>query len=426
MRFETFLIPALRALVARPRLTKLLFARDPWGNPFSDEVAADPYLVVGRMWKDGPVQYRRSYRRWFIMGYEECQLIANHPGASAGAQVDDLLTDVPPFSRLAPQTKTFFRNWMLLRDNEDHARLRKLVSRTFTPRRIADFEPRVHEAVDELLGQVAQQQSVEMMAAFNRPLPVNVISDLLGIPKDRHQWAGETVAAMSSFLDPLNTFEVESIDGAVDEFRRYILDLTAARLDQPEQDLITALAQAEDGDDRLSEDELVANVGLLVFAGHDTTSGMLGNAMIALAAHPDQRALVRENPELWPNAVEELLRYDTAVGTLSRKLTADIEVGGRAIPAGASVNLQLNAANRDSRRWDRPYELRLDRDDPRPLSFGHGLHHCVGHALARMELRVALQKFVDQFGDYTIDPDVTEWRPSVVLHGPAKVVVTRG
>jgi len=163
-----------------------------------------------------------------------------------------------------------------------------------------------------------------------------------------------------------------------------------------------------------------------VFAGHDTTTHMLGNAIVALAANPIQRALVRDNPDLWPNAIEELLRYDSTVGVMSRKLSEDIEVGEITIPAGSNVSLQLNAANRDARRWVDPYELRLDRDNPRPLSFGHGLHHCVGHALARMELRVALQAFVEDFGDYTVDTEATRWRLSTVLHGPTTLPITGG
>jgi cytochrome P450 len=148
--------------------------------------------------------------------------------------------------------------------------------------------------------------------------------------------------------------------------------------------------------------------------------------MLALERHPQQRTLVRDHAELWPNAVEELLRYDSTVASINRKLSAPIEVGDVTIPAQANVTLQLNAANRDPRRWDQPYDLRLDRDDPRPISFGHGLHHCLGHALARMELRVALSAFVERFGDYTIEPQSVEWRRSVIVRGPERLVVRRG
>ena len=426
MRFETFLLPALRALMKRPKLTEMVLGRDSWGNPYSDEVSANPDGLMRRVWEDGPVTYKKNYRRWFVSGYEECQLLANHPDASTSAQVDGLLNEVRPYSKLAPVTKTFFQNWMLLRDGADHTRLRKLASRTFTPRRISEFEPQVELAVRDLLRSLAGTSSVEIVEGFNRPLPVNVITRLLGIPAERNDWTGDIVARTATFLDPLNEFSVDVVDDAVAEFSEYIRELTRERLRDPQPDLITALAQVEDDGDRLSHDELLANVGLLVFAGHDTTTNMLGNAMLALAANPDQRTLVRENPELWPNAVEELLRFDTTVVALARELRSDIDVGSHVIPAGATVSLQLNAANRDPRRWDDPYQLRLDRADPRPLSFGHGLHHCLGHALARMELRVALRAFVEDFGDYTVDTDATQWRTSVVLRGPAALHITRG
>ncbi|MGI9616306.1 MAG: cytochrome P450 [Acidimicrobiales bacterium] len=423
MRREEVMIPLLRGLVSRPRLTALAFSRDPWGNPFADDIVADPSPYIARMWEDGPVSFSKTFRRWFVIGYDECQLLANHLDAGIGPFLDTVLDDVRPYRNLAPETKEFFRNWMLSRDGEEHARLRKLVNRTFTPRCVAEQEPFVEAAVDELLNQIGDRPRVEMVAAFNRPLPVTVIGRMLGVPTEDTSWISEIVAAMSTFFDPFSKFDADLVDGAVADFRRYVLDLAQLRIEQPQDDLITALAQAEEDGDRLSEDELVANLGLLVFAGHDTTTYMLGNALIALAAHPEQRSLVRSEPELWPNAIEELLRYDTTAVAVSRETTEEIQVGATTIPAGAPIILQLNAANRDPRRWDDAYELQLDRTDPRPLSFGHGAHHCLGHALARMELRVALRAVIERFGDYTIDH--VDWRLSPTLRGPTTLTLTR-
>ncbi len=417
----------MRAASTRPWLAKLIFARDPWGNFFDPDVVAQPYPVIAKMWEGGPVVYRKTYRRWFVLGYEECQYVGSHPTASVGAQMEDMFTDVRPYCRLAPDTKDFFRNWMLLRDGDHHQRLRNLVSQTFTPRRIAEFEPTVERAVADLLDDIESRANdggpVDMVSAFNRPLPVNVISELLGIPSERAEWVGEIVAAMSTFLDPVSNFDVAAVDSACIDFRAYILELAHERLADPRDDLITALAQAEDDGDRLTEDELVANAGLLVFAGHDTTTHMLGNALVALAAHPEQLALVKADPSLWPNAVEELLRFDTTIASTSRLLSEDLTLGDVTIPAGSAVSLQLAAANRDPRRYDEPYELRLDRDTPRPLSFGHGIHHCLGHALARMELRLGLGAIVDRFGQFTVDPAQVDWRVSAVLRGPTRLVL---
>lgn len=430
MRIDSVVIPALRAVASRPRLTALVFARDPWGNPFSAENVADPYPTIARMWADGPVTYRRFWGRWFVVGYEECQTVANHPAASAGQDFASMLTEVHPYRRLAPRTKDFFRNWILIQDPPDHTRLRKLVSRPFTPRRIAALEPLIATTASELLDGVeatlAAEGSVDLFPSFNRPLPVRVIGAMLGLPPERWEWAGEVVATIATFLDPLNSFDVRRIDDAVDELRAVVLDLAAARRRDPADDLLSALVAADDDGERLTEEELVSTVGLLVFAGHDTTTNMLGNALIALAAHPDQRALVRDDPDLWPNAVEELLRWDTTAVATVRRVTEDIDVGAVTIPAGSSVMLQLNGANRDPRRWEDPDRLRLDRADPRPLSFGHGLHHCLGHVLARTELRIALRAAVERLGDYRIAPNGVEWRRSAVLRGPKRLVVTAG
>ncbi len=423
MRREQVLLPVLRALVARPRLMALAFARDPWGNPFADDVVDRPDDYIARMWQDGPVSYSKSFRRWFVIGYEECQLLANHPDATAGASLQTLLDDVRPYSKLAPESKDFFRNWMLVRDGNEHTRVRKLVSKTFTPRRVSELEPMIAATADELLSEIAGQETIEIVSAFTRPLPLAVICHMLGIPAADRAQIGRIIADIGTFFDPVTKFDAERVDQAITEFRSYILDLTADRRDSPQDDLITALAGAEEEGDRLTDDELVANAGLLIFAGHDTTTNVLGNALIALAINPDQRAQVREDSGLWQNAVEELLRYDTTAVAVARETTAAIDVGGVTIPAGAGIQLQLNAANRDPRRWDDPYDLRLDRSDPRPISFGHGVHHCLGHALARLELRIALQALVSDLGDYTVD-DV-QWRLSPNLRGPTSLTLTR-
>lgn len=344
------------------------------------------------MWESGPISHLKAFRRWFVVGYEECQTLANHPSASVGAQIEHFFDDVRPYSRLAPDTKDFFRNWMLLRDGAEHQRLRGLVARTFTPRRIAEWEPTIQSAVDDLLDAMSDRPTVEMFAEFNRPLPVNVISLVLGIPLEHASWIGDIVADLSTFLDPTSNFDVERVDDAHRTFRSYILELAADRRDDPRDDLLTALAQAQvdnghgaganDGEsstsdvDRLTDDELVANAGLLVFAGHDTTTHMLGNALLALANNPEQRSMVRSNPELWPNAVEELLRFDTTLIATNRVVSEDIDVGDVTIPAGAAVSLQIAGAHRDRRRYDQPEKPLLDRENPRPLSFGHGIHHC--------------------------------------------------
>ncbi len=427
MRVESIVIPAMRAVVHRPWLSRLVFARDPWGNPYRPEAIADPSETVARMWADGqPVVHRALWGRWFVLGYDECQIMANHPAASASRDIASLLDEVRPYKGLRTETKDFFRSWILLRDPPDHTRLRRLISRPFTPRRIAGLTAQIESVVVELLDAVDGRPTIEMVTAFNRPFPIRIIASMIGFPPERREWAGDVVARMSTFIDPMTTFDIATIDRAVEEFGEVVLELAEERRHRPADDLLTALVEADEEGELLNEQELVANVGLLIFAGHDTTSNMLGNALVALAAHPDQRAMVRNRPELWPNAVEELLRYDPTVVSLPRRTTEEIDLGSAVIPAGAAVILDLAAANRDPRRWDAPDRLRLDRPDPRPLSFGHGLHHCLGHALARTELQVALRALVDRLGDFTIEPDGVDWRISSMLRGPTRLELRRG
>lgn len=424
MRSETILIPLLRATARRPWLSRLLFARDPWGNPYSPEAVADPFRIVARMWDDGPVIYRSTFGRWFVPGYREAQLVLNQPSASAGADVAGLVGDVWPYTRLAPETKAFFLHWLLLRDGADHAGLRKRLSGTFTPGRVSTMEETIEVEVATLLDGLSAKSEIEMVEAFNRRLPLRIICGLLGLPEDRWEWAGDVVRRLTTFIDPIDSFRVRTLDAAVGEFTDGLRPLLAARRNEPQDDLLSHLVAPDDGGVTLSDEEVAANAAFLVFAGHDTITGMLGNALVALAEHPEQRTLVAADPTLWPNAVEELLRWDPPVFAVLRRMADPVDLGDHQLPAGALVSIELAGASRDPRRWEDPWELRLDRTDPRPLAFGFGPHHCLGHTLARLQLTIALRAIVERFGTYTIDADRTVWRRSALLRGPVELSLT--
>lgn len=426
MRSETILIPFLRAMAKRPWLSRMVFARDPWGNPYSPEAVADPFGIVARMWDDGPVTYRSTYGRWFVPGYREAQLVLGHPSASAGADVAGLVDEVWPYKRLAPQTKAFFQHWLLLRDGVDHAELRKRLSGTFTPGRTATLETVIEAEVAALLDGLSGRSEVEMVEAFNRRLPLRIIGTLLGLPEDRWEWAGGLVRQLTTFLDPIDSFDVGTLDAAVIEFTDGLRPELVARRHEPRDDLLSDLVSTGEDGTALSDDEAAANAAFLVFAGHDTITGMLGNALVALADHPDQRALVAGDPTLWPNAVEELLRWDPPVFAVVRRLGEALDLGEHQLEPGALVSIELAGANRDPRRWEDPWTLRLDRPDPRPLAFGFGAHHCLGHLLARLELTIALRAIIERFGAFTIDRDRTVWRRSALLRGPVELHLTPG
>lgn len=419
------LLPAMRQVVNRPKLASAFFGRDRWGNPFGDERYEDPYPMLERMRADGRVVYRGMYQLWFVLGHDEILRVLNHPNVSSHQQIADLM-GARPYSQLREETRAFYLNWMLIQDPPDHGRLRRLVNRAFTVRRIAELETKVEQVSAELITGLRDRTTIEIVDAFNRPLPVNVIAAMLGIPEDRWRWAQELIPQLTRFLNPMEPWTHDEVDDAVAEFRDYTLELADERRADPREDLMTALVHAEDDGDRLTRDELVANAGLLFFAGMDTTSSQLGNALLALEDHPEQRALVRSTPDLWPNAVEELVRFDGPIGLTQRFSTGEVDLGETTIPAGSNIAVMIPSGNRDPERWDDADQLRLDRPDPRPITFGHGAHHCLGHALARMELRIGLRALVEELGDYTIDRDHIVWRRDMALRGPTHLMVTRG
>lgn len=424
MRIESITVPILRQLLLRPRLSEAIFRFDSWGNPFSVEATADPYALLPTLREEGPVVYKRTYQQWFISGYEECRTLLSSSDAISSPQVDVLL-DVRPYTKLSPKARSFFRHFLVGVDPPDHARLRGLVNRAFTPRQVARLDERMDEIIDELIADLDPIKP-DLVDGFNAPLPIYVIAELLGVPPERRAWIRTAATEITKLLDPFRGFDPEVMNRTLDDFHDYVVALAHERRADPQDDLITGLALAEDEGDRLSEDELVSVFGLIMVAGHDTTTGLLGNGMLALARFPEQRSWIRDNPDQWPNAVEELIRFDTSVKSDPRTAKHDIRLGEHTIPAGANVIAMLAMANRDQRRFDEPDVLRLDRVDPSPISFGHGIHYCIGANLARMEIRKGLQRLLKTFGDYTIDSSDVEWKQSITLRGPSKLRIHAG
>lgn len=424
MRIESITIPLIRQVIARPWLADRVFGRDSWGNPFRPEFVADPYVDDELIRADGPVVWKPLYQNWFVTGYDEVREILASPNATVSKQAEVLL-DVSPYTKLSPRSRSFFENFLLLTDPPKHTRLRGLVNRAFTPRQVARLEERMSGIIDDLIADFSGDD-VELMSEFATPFPSNVIAELLGLPPERWEWMQQTSLVVTDLLDPFRAFDVDVMERTISDFHDYIVEIASERRANPKDDLLTGLAQVEDGSDRLSENELVSIVGFILFAGHETTAGMFGNSIRALAEHPEQRAMVRANPDLWPNAVEELLRYDTSVRSDPRVAERAMELGGKKIKAGQNFVVLVGAANRDPRRFPDGHLLRLDRDDPSPISFGHGIHYCLGATLARAELRMGLTRLLEVLGDYTIDPAAIEWKQSITIRSPLKLPVTIG
>lgn len=427
LRKEQVLIPLVRAVAHRPRLAEFVFSRDRWGNPLADDVMANPYPMAELMRADGPVAYHALYQQYFITGYDEAKQALSADTVSTSGQIDVLMT-VRPYNKLSREAEFFMRNFLVVVDPPDHGRLRRLVSKAFTPRRIAELEPRVQELADGLVNDLVASGDAnpDVVTGLTLPLPINVIADMLGIPEERWAWTRSTTEMAAAMFDALDGFDADAVNAQFVDMFEYYGELAEERRQHPKDDLITALVQAEDDGDQLTNDELITMVILLMGAGHETTAGILGNSIVALADHPEERAKLLANPELWPNAVEELIRFDTSVKISPRQAAVDMMVGDTEIKAGSNMLISLLGANRDPRRFDRPNELIVDRDDPRPLSFSHGIHHCLGAALARMEVRVGLQAFLNVYGEYTIDRDSLAWKHSGTFRAPTNLRVHAG
>src|SRR5271170_4601162 len=313
-------------------------------------------------------------------------------------------------------------HWMLQQDPPDHTRLRGLVVKAFTARRVEDMRPRIQQIVDQALDAIAGQGHMDLIEDFAFRLPVTIICDMLGIPEDHREVFYKSSRDGGRILEPvpMTPEEIVQANAANAMAQMYFQQLFELRRRSPGDDLTTQLVQAEEDGSKLTNEELTANIVLLFGAGHETTVNLIGNGLLALYRNPDQLALLKANPALITNAIEEFLRYDSSVQLTGRVTLEDIEdLGGKKIPKGESVLCLLGSANRDPAVYpDRPEQLDITRPNVRPLSFGGGIHFCLGAQLARIEAEIAIATLLRRLPDLRLDDaDNPEWRSTFVLRG---------
>ncbi|MGH2410833.1 MAG: cytochrome P450, partial [Chloroflexota bacterium] len=383
------------------------------------DLVADPYALYGRLRNENPVYPIGP--QYVLTRYSDIAAVLRDPrfssngnkGSRRGAALAALTEPA------ASQLREIFALtglWMLFSDAPDHTRRRTLANRAFTARRVDGMRQRIQRLVDELLDAVAGTGAMDVIADLAYPLPVIVIAELLGVPvEDRgliKGWSNE----MALFFGA-NFRNVAEMHRAMSEFRVYLRDLVAQRRTAPGDDLLTALVQATDEGDRLSEEELLGLCMLLLFAGHETTTNLIGNGMLALLRHPAQLALLRHEPSLIGSAVEELLRYDSPVQGTPRIVTKPMTLGRTAVQPGQTLLLFYGAANRDPERFSEPDRLDITRRDTKHLAFAHGAHFCLGAALARMEGQIALDALTRLAPDLHLAGGAVEWRPNALMRG---------
>jgi len=369
-------------------------ALDAWGGYDLD----DPYPLFAQIQADGPVHEATladGHRAWLIVGHEQARAALSHPGLSKDMRAA-LARDETVVAEGLPGPA--FARHMLSTDPPDHTRLRRLASAAFSRPRIAALRPRVQAIAGRLLDdlQARAGTAVDLVKGFAFPLPFTVISELLGVPEPDRDRLGTwftTLLAPSSAPEPPAGAVAASADIA-----GYLAGLLARKRAHPGQDLVTDLVRAADHDGSLSEQEMLSTIFQLVVAGHDTTTSLIGNATVALLTHPGQRDALAADPALIPHAIEEILRWDAPVPhSTFRYTTRDVTIGGTVIPAFTQVIISLAAAGRDPARYHNPDTLDTARPDTSHLAFGHGIHHCLGARLARLEAVTALTTLLARY-----------------------------
>lgn len=382
------------------------------------EGRADPYPRYAALRAVAPV-HRSALGFWALSRYDDCQQLLRHPGVGKDFSGSADSLGLSPEQQADQARFRENRTNMLTTDPPDHTRLRGLATRAFTPRTVEKLRPHIVSVVDDLLDAVAGADGeVEVMDALAFPLPVTVIGEMLGVPSEDRRALRPLVRSVTAVLElavtPDALTEAVAADAKLEE---YFSALVAERRAHPGDDLLTRLIEVEDAGDQLSKRELISTAILLFAAGFETTTHLIGNGLLALLRNPDQLARIRADRSLLRPAVEELLRFDSPVQIALRAATEDLTIGGQHIEAGSLVLALLGAANRDPARFSDPERLDVGRDEGPPMSFGAGIHFCLGAALARLEGQIVFDRLVERFATMELVGAPATYRDSLTLRG---------
>ena len=388
-------------------------------NPFLVEHRQDPHATWRRLREETPILYSRGFGAWILTRYDDCESVLRDANFTTDRNNTVLVRGLRFLARNTPEFISLLDRNLLMIDGDDHRRLRGLVSKGFTMRRIAGLRPRVEAMVDELLDEAAEDGEIDLVSRIAHRAPVAVIAELLGVPPEDREDFLRWSTGMVQMLDPLQgSGGTAPIMDSIRELNAYFRPLLASRRQSPKDDLISAMISAEEGGERLAEDDLVALSSLLLVAGHETTSNLLGNAVVALLQNPGERKRLTDDLSLLPDAIDEFLRFDSPIQMTDRAAIEDCEVGGQRIKAGQLVAVVLASANRDPAKFDDPDRLDLARKDNHHLAFGLGNHFCIGSQLARLEADVVLGALLRRFPDFEGPNTPIEWHRSMLLRGP--------
>lgn len=410
---------ALRGLTIRLLLARERLESGATFNLISSEARANPYPTYQRLRERSPVHRSRLANAWILTKHSDIDAVLRDQkrfGNDERKAVDRLRNE---------QVDDEMRS-MLRLDPPDHTRLRALVNKAFTPRAVQSLKPRVEEIVDELLDEIDPDKPFDVIQHLAYPLPMTVIAEMLGVPtEDRERFNAWSHDVALGLEGGRTREENQRLWRSRQELAEYFASIIEQRRDDPRDDMISALIAAEEERDKLSHPEMLAMLVLLLVAGNETTKNLIGNGLLALLHNPEQIKRLREEPDLIEAAIDELLRFDSSVQIDGRVALEDVEIGGKRIKAGQRLILLIGAANRDPDVFDAPDQLDVTRSDGNHVSFGRGVHHCLGAQLARIESQAAFSKLLTRFPDLHLVHE-PKFRDQIVLRGLEALWVESG
>lgn len=401
-------------------------------NPLSPSTRANPHRTYRALREEAPLHRSRLLRGWVLSRYEDVAKVLRDPRFGSDQRAARALASQRErMHAVYPDLGRFADGVLLGKDAPDHTRLRRLVSKAFSPAVVRGLEPRIRDLVAGLLEPALQRGHIEVVSELAFPLPVAVIAEMIGVDardaREFRRWA----TSLFALTDPLAMFRTdlrEAANASVRDMNAYFRRTASERRQAPRDDLLSALVVAEDEGARLSEDELLAMCGSLVIAGHETTTNLIGNAVLCLLRFPAERRRLAESPELLPSSIEEVLRFEGVSQFIMRVALEDVEIGSGAhravIRKGEMALLALAAANRDPEQFSDPDRFDVARSPNHHLAFGLGAHFCLGAGLARSEARIAIEELLRRLPDLRGDAENPRWKANPMLRGLQRLTLT--
>jgi cytochrome P450 len=372
-------------------------------------VGQDPFATVSALRGAGAVSYVPQFGGWLVTGYDEIAQALKDPRLTAARMVSQL-DQLPDEQRTELEAlRTSIAMWMGHTNHADHVRMQRVIKRYFTPRTVQELRPRAQEITDELLDAVLDSGACEIIEDLARPLPARVIADMLGVPEKDRDLLPRWSQTISAVFGPVDLPSLRRSQQSIVEMSQYMRPIVRSRREQPADDLISMLVAAQEQGTVASEEEILANCVLLLFAGHETTLNLISNGLYLLLTHPDQLAQLQASPQLLPDAIEEMLRYAGPASVTTRFALEPLQLADADIEAGQLVYLALAAGNRDPGQVDEPDRFDITRPPMRHLAFGQGTFYCLGAALARMEADVCFSTLFRRITDLRLAPAGATW-----------------